>query len=530
MATLSDEHVFILIILTTISSIMSILGSCLVFRFLVQSQKRSPYTRMMMAMAIFEMERSCIFMISPFLLPKSGGRLWAQGNHQTCTMLGFFTQLGSAVPLYNISLNIYYIYTIIYTKSEKQFTRKIESILHAVSISYPLITASLGACGQFYSELELGLTCWVGDFPIGCEEKPGVTCFGTMIGWIFAGIPFIASAVFLIVSNFIIFHKVNETNRRTLRYDMKNVMLEFSTKRDSHGEGSKESNNPLRNFVKLISMTNKAATNDVRILGHSVRRQEAISDNIMTLTVKELKNDRLTGIRPTQSRKTMTIRISSQSRDLLRTRLVGRQAILHIMACLNSTVWMAMLRILESHGLDREDESNIYWMSLLAQITYPLQGFWNFLIFVHPKYVRIRQEFPSKSKWWALKRCCFLNCIPAAAANRRNRHGMNLPVPSSVSWKESYFLRSSILLMESNHHSDIMLSNDMVDAGSRNDASAPEEIYRITDLESESSTKIPSALVFEISDSIWRTAAANDEDHSDSASECDMNLGGDIEA
>jgi hypothetical protein len=53
------------------------------------------------------------WLFQPFLIPKSGGRIWAIGNDQSCQALGFFSQLTSSVTLYNAYLAGYFLTTIV---------------------------------------------------------------------------------------------------------------------------------------------------------------------------------------------------------------------------------------------------------------------------------------------------------------------------------------------------------------------------------------------------------------------------------
>lgn len=94
-------------------------------------------------------------------------------------------------------------------------------------------------------------------------------------------------------------------------------------------------------------------------------------------------------------------------RELKKTRQVASQATLYVVACFNTVVWQLSIRGVESLELvTKEDESEFFWLMVLVSTFYPLQGFWNLLIYVRPKYMRFRCRYPRYSRraclWKAL--------------------------------------------------------------------------------------------------------------------------------
>ena len=101
--------------------------------------------------------------------------------------------------------------------------KRAEPTMHALSILLPLATASAGAGIYLFSESELGMTCWIGEYPKGCSDDPAIPCTSTIIGWIYAGIPRLGSLAFLIISNAMIYRKVLKTTERLQRYALARV-------------------------------------------------------------------------------------------------------------------------------------------------------------------------------------------------------------------------------------------------------------------------------------------------------------------
>ena len=90
---------------------------------------------------------------------------------------------------------------------------------------------------------------------------------------------------------------------------------------------------------------------------------------------------------------------------------VAVQSILYVVACVSTLIWAMMVRTLESMGFHRESESDFLVLLFLAQLFYPLQGFWNCLIYVRPRYLRWRRRAPEQSRWWCFKKAIQLEAV-----------------------------------------------------------------------------------------------------------------------
>jgi hypothetical protein len=380
MVALTDDQVIVIIFFNSLSSMLSIFGSSTIIYLLGKAKRPSVYSRLMLGISFFDVINTIFLSIAPFLLPKSGGRKWAFGNDLTCSILGFFAQLGCAVPFYNISLNIFFFLTVVYGINESRIVTFVEPFLHIISIFYPLITASFGVGFNLYSELELGVSCWIGEFPQGCNEDPNVECISTMIGWIYSGIPIVGSFVVLTTTNFLIYRKVRLATRQSLRYSIDNVIARCSTVTP---KGSVDMSPELRTNVKeKTAKGGKKPSNTF----------SKINDQDNATGSLDSRHSELIGLRQNQG--------SKNTKQAVLT-----QATLYVLASFTTTLCMSILRIIESEGVKRQDESNLFLLTLLTHITYPLQGFWNFLIYIRPRYLRWRHHEPTLSRYWALKQC-----------------------------------------------------------------------------------------------------------------------------
>lgn len=165
MAPISQAQEIALITMTFAPSVLSIAGSStIIYLTTHKTQKSNVYTRLLLGMSVMDCLYTSAWLLQPFLLPESGGRVWAVGNDQTCQAMGFFSQLGTSTTLYTAALALYFWMTIVFQVRRETFrdNRRIEVIMHAVPILYPLTTAAVGAGIGIYREKELGMVCWVG--------------------------------------------------------------------------------------------------------------------------------------------------------------------------------------------------------------------------------------------------------------------------------------------------------------------------------------------------------------------------------
>lgn len=112
-----------------------------------------------------------------------------------------------------------------------------------------------------------------------------------------------------------------------------------------------------------------------------------------------------------------------------RLRLVRTQAILFLASFTVCIFWTGILNSVESTATTKEEEltlmSRWFPISVLQAIFMPLQGFLNMFVYIRPKYLKSRKEYPNESKVWAFKRSVFgddvkpsMDSIPDAKVER----------------------------------------------------------------------------------------------------------------
>jgi hypothetical protein len=212
---LSDGQEIALSLLQIFSGTLSLIGSSiLVFKILTKSshnQKTTPYDRIMLGLSSCDIIASCTYAVGPFMLPSETSQMvWASGNESTCSQLGLLQQLSFSAIWYNCLLSFYYLLTVRFQVKREEFQHKYEKWMHLSAIFF-VFTAIIGYIGDWYSEMQLMMTCWVGDVPKGCDASGTCTGAGNIIGYIFAGIPWAITLCSLVVNNIIIYMFVRKS-------------------------------------------------------------------------------------------------------------------------------------------------------------------------------------------------------------------------------------------------------------------------------------------------------------------------------
>jgi len=162
------------------SSMLSMVGSSAIIYIIISARRRKllkPKNRFMLMMSVFDVLQSAALVVSTAALPQDTGIYGAMGNSATCTAQSIIMGLGLAVPLYNSSLNLFYLLTIRYNMNSTQFSTKLEPFLHAFSVLGPVSsTITLAALG--YSKPVDSKAClYPGKIPTYGYSVIIVSCF-----------------------------------------------------------------------------------------------------------------------------------------------------------------------------------------------------------------------------------------------------------------------------------------------------------------------------------------------------------------
>jgi hypothetical protein len=209
---MSDDQEIVVSILYVISSTLSIMGSStIIFKVLRDRTHATSYDRLMLGLSCTDIVSSLGWMLTPFLLPKqTSPRVWAIGTDATCSFLGFVTQLGFSSILYNGFLSYYFLATIRFGVNRRTFALRWEPWIHIFVAFFCLTTSLVGIGVGFFSELSVGMGCWVNNYPEDCIFDD---CTSIIIGWIYGPLPVLFSMISLIINNCIIYCHVRKVFR-----------------------------------------------------------------------------------------------------------------------------------------------------------------------------------------------------------------------------------------------------------------------------------------------------------------------------
>jgi hypothetical protein len=369
LSNLSDNQEILLAVLQVSSASLSLIGSSTIVYKIVLNLKRNktttPYERIMMGLSSCDILASVTYAMAPFLLPRqTSQRITSLGNDATCSILGFLIQLSCIWAVwYNALLSFYFLLTVRYQVKPMEFRRKYELWMHLSGAIFFPITAITGLAGGWYSEERLTMACWIDEVPNGCRAA-GTRCYGSLVAYIFGGIPMAITLCALIVNNTVIYLFV----RRSLL------------------------SSPVPATSSSSSTTAATATES--------RSLEFITDDIDGESKQESID-------------------LAERREIQRrlTKEVAIQGFLHVSAYLSTLVVGFALSVMEGIGFGEEDQSRLYPMLVVNSVMLPLQGFFNVFIYVKPSYSRFRATYPEEPMWFVLYQALFDPNIPRLSSS-----------------------------------------------------------------------------------------------------------------
>ena len=94
------------------------------------------------------------------------------GNIQTCTVQGFFVQLGTVAPLYNLALCILYICIVRYKIRDKTLINSYVPVVHIVIMGFIIFTAFYALAKDLFNDAGI-MGCLISEVkPDKCADHP----------------------------------------------------------------------------------------------------------------------------------------------------------------------------------------------------------------------------------------------------------------------------------------------------------------------------------------------------------------------
>lgn len=228
MSPFTRSQSIVLILLRPISAVLSIVGSSIIIWKVVhgmEPRNRTPKHRILVAMSIYDILHTSWSAFGTVPLDKDRTSVvGAMGNRTTCEAYGFFLQLSQVIPLYNAFLAFYYMLRISYkladTTIEKYY---LEPLVHVVIGVFGWSFSIAGLVLDLYNPIvvpELG--CWVATYPAFCNLIPDLECERgdgyELYVWVFSYNVLIVSFLIVVATNIRIFWTVFVVERRLARH------------------------------------------------------------------------------------------------------------------------------------------------------------------------------------------------------------------------------------------------------------------------------------------------------------------------
>ena len=96
-----------------------------------------------------------------------------------------------------------------------------------------------------------------------------------------------------------------------------------------------------------------------------------------------------------------------------KTRQIAVQSFLYVFAYLMVFIFSFCVFILESTDPVGFESDKYFPLQVLAAMFFPLQGLFDAVIYLRPRYYRFRKHFPEKSWWFALQKAVWTRGTPA---------------------------------------------------------------------------------------------------------------------
>lgn len=406
-------------IIPRITGSMSILGSGYIMGDILwrrrKQQSRIKVTdRLLIGMSVCDILAS---VSTPLVLDKALPEPMGPGNQATCDAQGFFSQFVTATALYTGWLALTYLLSIQLGWKEARL-RPVERIGHFLILLFVLISGGLSIHWELYNPTPFG--CTMTSSPRGCGADTGIPCERGESAFLwrlpFRTIPEYTVVTFSTIVMMVIYCHVRKMELRSNRWTFEQSVNNFRT--DSNGtartalaaEESKESKevqpeaqesavqesqqdtkpedaNPTTQSTPTDQEPEKEIDlpdmeNPREKAEQSTRSNNSSSRRITFSTIPSSPDTGHSSSRPRRPVRSMSsIASSSSVASLGMSREVGIQGMCFILAFLLTWTVPTIARCLNRFG---NHPLGMEWF-IAIQFFLPLQGFFNFLVYLRPK-------------------------------------------------------------------------------------------------------------------------------------------------
>ena len=376
----------------TVSSSISIISSITLVWIICRSNSGlSTSHRILFGLCIADIMSSFGNSLSSSVLPRDVDYMYwnARGNMTSCNAQGFLLHVGSGCGiLYNCSMCLLSIAIVKYNKTDAYIRHKMEPYLHGFSIVYPLVGGITMIAKQIFNPT-LNI-CWDvpynpphcegiedGVIPDGYKIPCGRGSDAALFTWIFV-MPILFIAPFVIIITMAM---------------MYGAVLKNEKKMEKYGVGA------LRRTLSDVRIQSGGDTNSQEVSGRSSgilsRLQTAFNCVISCNTSQQ-----------------PALRRSNGGNTRSRSRAILYKALAYSIAYLVTYLALTIIYLVSLAGNEASPA-----MFLLESIFGPLQGFFNFTVFIYPKVISAKRSKKENHSWYQ----AFIKALTSRGGGKRKR-------------------------------------------------------------------------------------------------------------
>lgn len=372
------------------SAFLSIGGSSFIIYDVIGTGQafHSTHHRLLMGMSICTLLVSSLaFFTSTWPIPEHSGVYLAAGNQATCDAQGFFSQFSLSVVMYNASLSLYYVAKVAYQWHTTTIHYRLEPFLHVIPLAVGLGTASAGVYLDLYNNGG-GWECWIAAWPEDCVESwtidgdTGGTCIrgdnASIYRWVFYyGILWLA-IIFVLANMSQVYKSVYAQEKKMNQYNFeyqrqlekleKERLEKILAKLDEESDDSESDESDSGSVSSAYSYVASVASASVSM---GVRGFQSVSRQSMRVLQAVPIPTQIPGMKKQHQ---------SLRAHFVHSRRVSRQGYWFCGAFLATWMFPTVHRLLQLGW-----QMDIYSLHLLTAIFVPIQGFFNFVVYIQTR-------------------------------------------------------------------------------------------------------------------------------------------------
>ncbi|CAB9502310.1 expressed unknown protein [Seminavis robusta] len=369
------------------SAFLSLCGSAYIILDVLKAGQffQSTHHRLLLGMSTCNFLVSLLaFFMSTWPIPSQEPVIWASGNQATCNAQGFFAQFSLSVVLYNAGLSAFYLAKIRLKWKQQRIQQCLEPMLHLIPWVVGLATATAGVVLDLYNNEDFD--CWIAPLPQGCQEswKYGeTTCErgdnASIYRWVlYYGILWL-TIPFVLVNMMLVYRSVYRQEKKMSRYNFQ-YQRELSRLEREHRRyesGDDECNDDdVSDDVSVASNISMSSL-------HSITSSAAMALQRVSGGFKHLKKKQ--------------DRLHSHFKHSSRVALQGYWFCGAFVATWMFPTISRLVQVMSG--------TTVYPLHLLTAFFVPIQGFFNFLVYIHPKLTSGKSSRKKQADWGWIRSC-----------------------------------------------------------------------------------------------------------------------------